>query len=241
MYELENDEIEIDLGELFRILKSKILIILLTVVIFAGAAGVITKFAITPVYSSSVQLYVASSDGISSLRDLTKETQLTQDYMAIVKTRTVLDQVIDSMDLKMDDQQLSGKVAVENPADTRILKITVTDEDPKEAKEIAQEIAKITASTVSSKMDTKKPTIIENAYLTDAPDSPSLKKNIAIGALIGLVLSAGYITLRFIFDDTIRKEEDIEKYLKINTLAKLPLARGDEKRRKKVRKVKEAI
>lgn len=241
MYELENDEIEIDLGELFRILKSKILIILLTVVVFAGAAGVITKFAITPVYSSSVQLYVASSDGISSLRDLTKETQLTQDYMAIVKTRTVLDQVIDSMDLKMDDQQLSGKVAVENPADTRILKITVTDEDPKEAKEIAQEIAKITASTVSSKMDTKKPTIIENAYLADAPDSPSLKKNIAIGALIGLVLSAGYITLRFIFDDTIRKEEDIEKYLKINTLAKLPLARGDEKRRKKVRKVKEAI
>lgn len=241
MYELENDEIEIDLGELFRILKSKILIILLTVVIFAGAAGVITKFAITPVYSSSVQLYVASSDGISSLRDLTKETQLTQDYMAIVKARTVLDKVIDNLNLKMDDQQLGDKVTVENPADTRILKITVTDEDPKEAREIAQEVANITASTVSSKMDTKKPAIIENAYLADAPDSPSLKKNIAIGALIGLVLSAGYITLRFIFDDTIRKEEDIEKYLKINTLAKLPLARGDEKRRKKVRKVKEAI
>lgn len=241
MYELENDEIEIDLGELFRILKSKILIILLTVVVFAGAAGVITKFAITPVYSSSVQLYVASSDGISSLRDLTKETQLTQDYMAIVKTRTVLDKVIDNLNLKMDDQQLGDKVTVENPADTRILKITVTDEDPKEAREIAQEVANITASTVSSKMDTKKPAIIENAYLADAPDSPSLKKNIAIGALIGLVLSAGYITLRFIFDDTIRKEEDIEKYLKINTLAKLPLARGDEKRRKKVRKVKEAI
>lgn len=241
MYELENDEIEIDLGELFRILKSKILIILLTVVVFAGAAGVITKFAITPVYSSSVQLYVASSDGISSLRDLTKETQLTQDYMAIVKTRTVLDKVIDNLNLKMDDQQLGDKVTVENPADTRILKITVTDEDPKEAREIAQEVANITASTVSSKMDTKKPAIIENAYLADAPDSPSLKKNIAIGALIGLVLSAGYITLRFIFDDTIRKEEDIEKYLKINTLAKLPLAGGDEKRRKKVRKVKEAI
>lgn len=241
MYELENDEIEIDLGELFRILKSKILIILLTVVVFAGAAGVITKFAITPVYSSSVQLYVASSDGISSLRDLTKETQLTQDYMAIVKTRTVLDKVIDNLNLKMDDQQLGDKVTVENPADTRILKITVTDEDPKEAREIAQEVANITASTVSSKMDTKKPAIIENAYLADAPDSPSLKKNIAIGALIGLVLSAGYITLRFIFDDTIRKEEDIEKYLKINTLAKLPLARGDEKHRKKVRKVKEAI
>ena len=241
MYELENDEIEIDLGELFRILKSKILIILLTVVIFAGAAGVITKFAITPVYSSSVQLYVASSDGISSLWVLSKETQLTQDYMAIVKTRTVLDKVIDNLNLKMDDQQLGDKVTVENPADTRILKITVTDEDPKEAREIAQEVANITASTVSSKMDTKKPAIIENAYLADAPDSPSLKKNIAIGALIGLVLSAGYITLRFIFDDTIRKEEDIEKYLKINTLAKLPLARGDEKRRKKVRKVKEAI
>lgn len=53
MYELENDdEIEIDLRELFLALK-KIAWILVTAVIFAGAAGLITKFAMTPIYSST--------------------------------------------------------------------------------------------------------------------------------------------------------------------------------------------
>ena len=55
MYELENDdEIEIDLRELFLALKKKIVWILLTAIVFAGASGLITKFAMTPIYSSSM-------------------------------------------------------------------------------------------------------------------------------------------------------------------------------------------
>lgn len=61
MYELENDdEIEIDLRELFLALKKKIVWILLTAIVFAGASGLITKFAMTPIYSSTAQLYVVS-------------------------------------------------------------------------------------------------------------------------------------------------------------------------------------
>ena len=103
MYELENDdEIEIDLRELFLALKKKIVWILLTTIVYAGAAGLITKFAMTPVYSSSAQLYVMSKSGISQLTDLTMGTQLTQDYMVIVKTRPVLEQVINDLKLDMD-------------------------------------------------------------------------------------------------------------------------------------------
>ena len=85
MYELENDdEIEIDLRELFLALKKKIVWILLTAIVFAGASGLITKFAMTPIYSSTAQLYVVSKGGLSQLTDLTMGTQLTQDYMVIV-------------------------------------------------------------------------------------------------------------------------------------------------------------
>lgn len=237
MYELENEEIEIDLKELFGVLKSKILGILLTTILFIGIFGGVTKFMITPMYSSTAQLYVVSKDGLSQLSDLTMGTQLTQDYMAIVETRTVLDKVIRNLKLDMDYKELSEKVTVENPADTRIMEISVSDPSPREAKRITQELAEVTAKTVSSKMDVKAPTIIENAYLADEPDSPSLLKNVLIGAILGFVLSAGLIIVRHIMNDTIRKEEDIEKYLGINTLAKLPLTKGEQKRTKKVRKV----
>lgn len=239
MYEFENDdEIEIDLRELFLALKKKIAWILLTAVVFAGAAGLITKFAMTPVYSSSAQLYVMSKGGISQLTDLTMGTQLTQDYMVIVKTRPVLEQVIEDLHLDMDYKELGNKITVENPSDTRIMQITVTDKDPEVAKDITQDLAEVTADTVAKKMDVKSPTIIEKAYKAESPDSPSLKKNVVIGALLGFILMAAVIVIQYLMNDTILKEEDIEKYLGINTLAQLPLVKGAKKRTKKVKRAR---
>lgn len=237
MHELENDEIEIDLKELLEVLKSKILVILATTVIFIAVSAGVTRFMITPMYSSTAQLYVISSTDLSQLTNLTMGTQLTQDYMEIVTTRGVVNKVIDNLGLDLDYEEMLDKIAVENPADTRIMEISVSDPDPEEAMEITQELAEVTADTVSSKMDVKAPTIIEDAYLADEPDSPSMLRNVAIGGLLGLILSAGVFIIQFIMNDTIRREDDIEKYLGINTLAKLPLASGEKKRTKKVRRV----
>ena len=239
MYEFENDdEIEIDLRELFLALKKKIAWILLTAFIFAGAAGLITKFAMTPIYSSTAQLYVVSKGGLSQLTDLTMGTQLTQDYMVIVKTRPVLDKVIEDLHLDMDYKELGDKITVENPSDTRIMQITVTDKDSEVAREITQDLAEVTSKTVAKKMDVKSPTIIEKAYKAEQPDSPSLKKNVLIGAVLGFILMAAAIVIQYLMNDTILKEEDIEKYLGINTLAQLPLVKGSKKRTKKVKRAR---
>lgn len=235
MYELENDdEIEIDLRELFLALKKKIVWILLTAIVFAGASGLITKFAMTPIYSSTAQLYVVSKGGLSQLTDLTMGTQLTQDYMVIVKTRPVLEQVIADLKLDMDYKELEKKITVENPSDTRIMQITITDKDAALAQSITQDLAEVTA-----KMDVKSPTIIEKAYKADKPDSPSLKKNVLIGAVLGFILMAAAIVIQYLMNDTILKEEDIEKYLGIITLAQLPLVKGTTKRTKKVKRARE--
>ena len=237
MYELENDdEIEIDLRELFLALKKKIVWILLTAIVFAGASGLITKFAMTPIYSSTAQLYVVSKGGLSQLTDLTMGTQ---DYMVIVKTRPVLEQVIADLKLDMDYKELEKKITVENPSDTRIMQITITDKDAALAQSITQDLAEVTAKTVAEKMDVKSPTIIEKAYKADKPDSPSLKKNVLIGAVLGFILMAAAIVIQYLMNDTILKEEDIEKYLGIITLAQLPLVKGTTKRTKKVKRARE--
>ena len=163
-------------------------------------------------------------------------TQLTQDYMVIVKTRPVLEQVIADLKLDMDYKELEKKITVENPSDTRIMQITITDKDAALAQSITQDLAEVTAKTVAEKMDVKSPTIIEKAY---KPDSPSLKKNVLIGAVLGFILMAAAIVIQYLMNDTILKEEDIEKYLGINTLAQLPLVKGTTKRTKKVKRARE--
>ena len=94
---------------------------------------------------------------------------------------------------------------------------------------MTQELAQVTAKTVSEKMDIKAPTIIEKAYEADKPDSPSLSKNTLIGAVLGFVLAAAVVIVQFIMNDTIRKEEDIEKYLDTNMLTQLPLKKSSRR------------
>ena len=91
--------------------------------------------------------------------------------MVIVKTRPVLEQVIADLKLDMDYKELEKKITVENPSDTRIMQITITDKDAALAQSITQDLAEVTAKTVAEKMDVKSPTIIEKAYKADKPDS----------------------------------------------------------------------
>ena len=118
------------------------------------------------------------------------------------------------------------------------MQITITDKDAALAQSITQDLAEVTAKTVAEKMDVKSPTIIEKAYKADKPDSPSLKKNVLIGAVLGFILMAA-IVIQYLMNDTILKEEDIEKYLGIITLAQLPLVKGTTKRTKKVKRARE--
>ena len=91
-----NDEMEIDLLELFSVLWSKIWLILIVVVLGAVIAGVYTKFMITPQYQSSTSIYVLNRQNESTVTssDLTASTQLTNDYVELIKTRTVAENVI---------------------------------------------------------------------------------------------------------------------------------------------------
>ncbi|MDD3184600.1 MAG: Wzz/FepE/Etk N-terminal domain-containing protein [Anaerostipes sp.] len=232
MYE-NNDEIEIDLRELFFVLKKHVLIVILTAVVFAGGAGVITKFAMTPIYSSTAQLYVFSKNtSLANLTDLELGTKLTQDYMVLVTTRPVLNQVIKDLKLSYTYEDMVGKVTAQNPTDTRILQLTVSDPDPELAQKMTQDLAKVTSTMVAKKMAMDAPTILEDSYLPKNPDSPNTKKNVLAGGILGLCLAAFIILLIHLMNDTVRTEDDIEKYLGLNTLTSIPLNKEEAKERK---------
>ncbi len=191
----DDDEVEIDLRELFYALKKRILVILAAILAGAVIAGAVTKLFITPVYSATATMLV-----------LTK----------------VLQDVVDELNLDMTYKELKERITVENPSDTRILSITAIDKDPEMAKKIADTLAKTSADFIGDKMEVTPPKIIEEGEVPTIQTSPSTKKNVLIGALAGLVLSAGVIILLTLMDDTIKSEDDIENYLGLTTLASIP-------------------
>ena len=219
----EDDEIEIDLMELFYALKKRILVILAVMVLGAVIAGAYTKLLVTPMYSAtSTMLVLTKETTLASLADLQLGSQLTQDYSMLLKTRTVMQDVVDNLDLDMTYQQLENSITINYPEDTRIMQITVTNADPELAKEIVDEVSAVGAQFIGDQMEVVPPKIVEEGEVPTSPDSPSTSRNVMLGALAGLVLSAGVVILMTIMDDTLKSEDDIERYLGISTLASIP-------------------
>lgn len=238
-----DNEIEIDLGALlFEYLRHWKLILLSAVL--AGAIGLlVSMFWITPKYQSTSELFVLSkSTSITSLADVQMGTSLTNDYMVIVSERPVLEQVIENLGIDETYQSLKGKVALNNPTNSRILQITVTDSDPKRAKRITDGIAEVASAFISEKMVQDPPTIISYGYADGNPVSPNAVKNTVIGILLGILLALAVITVLYLLNDTIENTEDVERKLGLNLLGTLPFEEAERdlvtKNPKKSRKKK---
>ena len=229
-----DDEMEIDLKELFFVLLHRWWIILLAGIICAGGAGVYTKTMVTPLYKSSATIYILSKDTVVSLSDIQLGSQLTKDYTVLVKSRPVIDQVIENLDLDMTYEQFLSRLELTNPSDTRMITITFTDEDPEMAKKAADEVAKVSKARVKEIMNTQEPTIAEEGYVPERPSSPSTMKNVVMAGLLGVLLAMAVIVVIYLMDDTIKSSDDIEKYLGLTTLGVIPIESKKKKQKKMI-------
>ncbi len=237
------DEIEIDLREIFGLLMAKMWIIIIATIITAAIAGVGSKLLLTPIYTSTTKLYIVNkSQSLTSLSlsDLQLGTQLTKDYMVLVKSRPVTEKIISNLNLDMTHEGMLGIMTISNPQDTRILEISIEYPDAYMAKIIVDEIAKVSASRIAEIMDMKEPNIVEEGHVAENQTSPNILKNTAIGGILGLIISVFIICLLFIMDDSIKSSEDIERYLGINTIALIPLEEGEELVKGKNKKTKKS-
>lgn len=239
----DNEEMEIDLLELLMVMKKHLAAILL-----AGIVGLVimfayTSFLVTPLYSASSMMYVMpdnSNSNSSTLSDMQVGQQLTSDYSSMIKSRSFMEDVSKKLNLTIDYQQLLEKVEVTNPTSSRILQVTVNDPNPQTAADIANEVASVAESKLKEITGMQAIKIYEEAAVPEKPSSPSLKKNCALGLLAGIVLAMAVITVLYLMDDTIKTEDDIEKYLGMTTLAVLPYNGKKQQRQAKKHKKQRA-
>ncbi len=236
MEQNHNDEMEIDLAELFFVLLGRWKRIVLAAILAGAAVFACCRFLVTPQYESTAKLYVLSkSTSLTSLADVQLGTSLTQDYMEVVNSRPVLEEVIDKLELDDTYGELRDRLTVENKADTRILAITVRDPDPEKAKEIVDEVAEASADFIADKMDQDAPNVFEDGYVNRQAVSPATLKDTAVGGLVGAVLAAALVAILHLMNDTIMTSDDVEKYLGMNTLASIPLEEGEKPGTKKMK------
>lgn len=234
----DNTDIEIDVLELFHVLLNKFWIILLAGII-AGLAFIGgTILFITPQYESTTKMYVLSKQDNNTLtqQDMQTSLSLTKDYAELIKSRTVTEGVIAQLNLDLTHEDLLKKMTVDSATDTRILSITVQDPDPYEACKIANAIRDVAANHIKNVMDIDAVNVVETANIPEQKSSPSISKNGIIGGFLGVLLSVAIILIAYLSNDTVKTQEDVERYLGLSTLGTIPLTAADRKKKKKKQK-----
>lgn len=250
---MNEEEIEIDLKELLWQVWKNIWIVVLSAMIGAFLAYIVSSLFIPQKFSSTTKIYVLNQQEASQVTysDLQTGTQLTKDYAELIVSRTVTSQVIAQLDLKnqykdMEDitpDILAGMISVSIKNDTRVISITVTDTSPTRAQDIANAVRVAASAHIYDVMDTESVNVVDYANLPEKAISPNLKKNLAIGFIIGGIIAAGIISVIYILDDTIKTPDDVEKYLGLSVLASIPYDENIDtsKEKKGVRKRKQAM
>lgn len=228
---MENEEIEIDLLQLWYAVRHRFWLVLLAGFIVADIAFGITKFLITPIYSSSATMLVVTKETtLSSLADLQLGSQLTNDYEILITSRPVLERTIEELDLETDYKQLRNTISISNPNDSRMLIITALQPDPALAKKVVDTLAEISSEYIAEKMEVTAPKIIEEGEIPITQSSPSLLRNTAIGGMLGILAAVFLICVAVILNDSIQSEDDIERYLQLPVLAVVPDKSGASKK-----------
>ena len=222
----QDDEIEIDLKEIFYLLLSHWKSIFLAMLIGAAIFGAYHTFLLKPSYQADASIYITSPDSMISFSDLQLSAALTDDYANIIKSRTVLNRVIDELDLNLNYKQLGALISVENPDSTHIVDIKVTCDDPELSRNITNALMNISVDQIYQVIGSGEPTVIDYAMAEAVQDvTPSLKKYLMLGALLGALIVCAIVVLRMLTDTTLKTVDDIDRYLHIPVLAAVPYYR----------------
>lgn len=216
---------EIDLGELFSYFVQRIYIIFIAVLACLILGLSYTLFIKEPLYKSDVNVIIVSKDknSNSSLQnEITANQKLAATYREIVESRRVLNQVINNLNLKYSVKELQEMITVENVNETEIIKITVSSEDAREAKKIADDVAKTFEKEIVNIYNLENVSVIDKAELASGSYNINIIKDSVIYIALGLVLSCGVIFVIYYFDNTIKSIEQVEKHLGVPVIGTVP-------------------
>ncbi len=227
---------ELELKDILNIFFQKIVLVIIITAIITTAGMLYTLFVQTPMYKSDVTMVLTAP---TSLKDESKSAdtitqsdvllnqKLVSTYGEIVKSRKIASQVIDKLKLSYSPDELNNMISVNSKKDTEMLQITVSNENPKIAADVANNVAEIFGKEIVNIYNIKNVSIIDRALETDSPYNISIVKQIILFFFSGIVISLFFVFISYYFDTTVKDPEEVEKRLGMSVLSAIPIYKNN--------------
>ena len=220
---------ELDLKELLMLFWNKKIKILLIVAIFVAIGIIYTIGFVTPMYTSSTTLVLATSESSTSktntitTTDITLNSKLVSTYSELVKSKNVLRQVISNLGIDLKEEELKNNITVSSVKDTELIEISVTNINATTAEKVANEIAKVFTQKVSEIYNINNVQVVDQAEISTSPSNINHAKDVIIFTFVGVVVAVMYVLMANMLDTTIKSAEEVERQFKVPVLASIPL------------------
>lgn len=223
----------ISLKDLFATLRKRLNLIIVITILAVMISGIVSYFFLTPIYQVSTQLLVnqaKNEETAYNYSEVQTNLQLINTYNVIIKSPAILDIVKEELDLDMSTNALNSKITVSSKQDSQVVNIDVQDENPQTALAIANKVADVFQREIVNIMNVDNVTILAKAEADGnlSPVKPQPLLNVAIGLVIGLMAGIGLAFLLEYLDNTIKSEQDVDKYLNIPVLGVIPTIDAQE-------------
>lgn len=216
---------EINLMEFFNYYLARIGYIIATIIVVLIIGCVYCFVLKVPMYQSSSTIVLTRENSDSqkyTQSDVLLNQNLVPTYSNIIKSHSILKQVIKNEKLDYTTDQLSSLISVSSVEDTEIIKVTVKNEDNKMAKRIADAIVPVFSKKVKGLYNIDNVSVLDSAELASSPYNMNYVKDLIIFGMVGFILASGVIFVIYYFDTTIKSASDIEDKLKLTVLGTVP-------------------
>ena len=221
----KNEDVEIDLVEIWQVIKKQFGLLVIIVILCAVLAGVISKFFIAPKYTSSSTIFLTPSISETGVVDYTSQNsneKLVNNVMALLVQDNILSEVAKQTGME-SVEDLRNQIKVSNDTNTTLVKVEATTLDPKLSKNIVNSTVNVFIDTMQENLNLKNIEIVDKAKLSYEPSGPNIKKNILIGAAAGFVIDALIVVLKVLTNTRLKSKEEAEKYLNLPVFCELPV------------------
>lgn len=215
----------IDLREYLAIIKKKAWIIAAITAVTTFVSGFLSFFVLSPVYEAKTTLIVNTdqkNDDTITGDEFSVTQRLAVTYGEIIKSRTVLEPVIEKLGLDISYESLSKMVTVSPVKDTQIINISVQDTNPLKAKDIANSIPEVFTKEVKRITKANSVEVIDKAVEPLSPIKPNKLMNVLIAFVLGIMIGLFVVFLIEYMDNKMKTPQDVEKHLDLPILGVIP-------------------
>lgn len=230
----EKQYIEVDIRELFTLLLKKSWIILICILVVSSAVGFYSYTRMTDYYQANATVYLGK-EGLTGSIDLgmiSLNNQLMSDYINLIRSRLVAEEVIKRMGADIPTEIIQSGIYAYTPTDlkvsTRMFVVSFKSTNPQFAADVVNYTCEVLLEKADSIFGVKNAQIIDRALVPTLPVGPNRMKIILVGAAVSAALGVLIIFILEFMNHTFKKAEDIERVLGLNVLGVIPLFKRDK-------------